>query len=305
MDAEHEDTTLEDGRTRPKVCGLVTCFNEEHNIGECIESLLWCDDIVVVDSFSTDRTPAIARSFDKVRFFQRTYFGAGAQKNWAMRHVTLPWIFLLDSDERCTPALRREIESLLAAGPQHDAYTINRDVYFLGKQIRFSGWQRDRVARLFRTGTAYYEKRRVHSQLHTSGEAPILRSSMEHHMVDHRFDEYVFRLAKYGYWGAAQAWRDGKRTSALEVAFRPLWRFVKTYILQLGFLDGSRGLVFCALQAYSAYVKYAVLWGWRVNEARGVPPALPDFDDDNATWEGLESLVETEQDADQAAPDGG
>ncbi|MCU0304024.1 MAG: glycosyltransferase family 2 protein [Thermoanaerobaculales bacterium] len=305
MDAEHDVKTLEDGRSRPKVCGLVTCFNEEHNIGECIASLLWCDDIVVVDSFSTDRTPAIARSFDKVRFFQRTYFGAGAQKNWAMRHVTLPWIFLLDSDERCTPALRREIEDLLAAGPQHDAYTINRDVYFLGKQIRFSGWQRDRVARLFRTGTAYYEKRRVHSLLHTSGEAPLLRNPMEHHMVDQRFDEYAFRLAKYGYWGAAQAWRDGKRSGALEVAFRPLWRFVKTYILQLGILDGSRGLVFCALQAYSAYMKYAVLWGWRVNEARGIPPALPDFDDDNTTWEGLESLVEAERSPDQAPPDGG
>ena len=294
MASESQVTTLADGRTRPQVCGLVTCFNEEHNIGDCIESLLWCDDIVVVDSFSTDRTPEIARSYDKVRFFQRTYYGAGAQKNWAMKHVTSPWIFLLDSDERCTPALQAEVEDVLIDGPEHAAYTINRDVYFLGKRIKYSGWQRDRVARLFKRGTAYYENRRVHSLLHTSGEAPILKNAMEHHMVDLSFDEYAFRLAKYGYWGAAQGWRDGKRPSAFEVAFRPMWRFFKTYIMQLGILDGARGLVFCALQAYSAYMKYAILWGWRVNEARGVPAVLPDFDDEEETWEGLDELLDAE-----------
>ncbi len=294
MEPDADVMTMEDGRTRPRVCGLVTCFNEEHNIGDCIESLLWCDDVVVVDSFSTDRTPEIAQSYPKVRFFQREYFGAGAQKNWALQHVNSPWIFLLDSDERCTPALRAEVETILATGSEYLAYTVNRDVYFLGKRIKYSGWQRDRVARLFKTGSAYYENRRVHSLLHTTGEAPILDNAMEHHMVDLSFDEYAFRLAKYGYWGAAQGWRDGKRPGALEVAFRPMWRFVKTYIVQLGILDGGRGLVFCALQAYSAYMKYSILWSWRVNDDRGIPPALPDFDDDDTTWEGLQNLADDE-----------
>jgi glycosyltransferase involved in cell wall biosynthesis len=300
MEPDVDVTTLPDGRVRPKVSGLVTCFNEEHNIGACIESLSWCDEVVVVDSHSTDRTPEIARGFDKVRFFQRTYYGAGAQKNWALRHVRHPWVFLLDSDERCTPKLQREVENLLASGPSHLAYTINRDVFFLGKQIKHSGWQRDRVARLFKTGTAYYENRRVHSLLRTTGDAPLLKHSMEHHMVDLSFDEYAFRLAKYGYWGAAQGWRDGLRPSAAEVALRPLWRFLRTYIVQLGILDGGRGLVFCALQAFSAYMKYAILWGWGTNAARGIEPRLPDFDDEETTWEGLESL---DQDADEPADD--
>jgi glycosyltransferase involved in cell wall biosynthesis len=290
MEPSPEVTELADGRTRPRVSGLVTCFNEEHNIGDCIESMHWCDEIIVVDSFSTDRTPEIAQRYDRVRFFQREYFGAGAQKNWALKQVRYPWVFLLDSDERCTPELRTEVEDLLARGPDHLAYTINRDVFFLGERIRFSGWQRDRVARLFKTGTAYYENRRVHSLLHTTGEAPILASSMEHHMVDLSFDEYAFRLAKYGYWGAAQGWRDGMRPGVSDVVLRPLWRFIRTYLIQLGILDGGRGLVFCALQSYSAYMKYAILWGWRVNEARGIPPQLPDFDDEDSTWEGLESL---------------
>lgn len=281
-----------DVRARPRVSGVITSFNEEHNIAECIESLDWCDEIILVDSFSTDRTPEIARNYDKVRFFQRRYYGAGAQKNWALQHVKNDWIFLLDSDERCTPALRSEIEEILHGDSPNDAYMVNRDVYILGKRIRFSGWQHDRVARLFRRGTAYYENRRVHSVLHTTGETPILKNPMEHHMVDRSFDEYAFRLAKYGYWNAAQCWRDGVRTSALEVLLRPMWRFFRTYFLQLGILDGALGIVFCLLQSYSTYMKFAILWGWQVNDARGIPPALPDFDEDESTWQGLKELRE-------------
>ena len=288
----------EKGRQRPKVSGVITSFNEEHNIAECIESLLWCDEIILVDSYSTDRTPEIAQRYDKVRFFQRPYFGAGAQKNWAIQHVRHDWIFLLDSDERCTPELCQEIGELLAAGPEDSAYMMNRNVYILGKRIRYSGWQHDRVARLFRKGEAYYENRRVHSVLHTSGETPILGNAIEHYMVDRSFDEYAFRLAKYGYWNAAQCWKDGDRTSALEVFLRPTWRFIRTYILQLGILDGSIGVIFCLLQSYSTYMKFAILWGWQKNEARGISPILPEFDEDESTWEGLRELEN--QGADQS-----
>jgi glycosyltransferase involved in cell wall biosynthesis len=295
MERETDTTFSGDGRTRPKVSGVVTSFNEEHNIAACIESLSWCDEIVLVDSYSTDRTPEIARSYDKVRFFQRTYYGAGAQKNWAMQHVRYDWIFLLDSDERCTPEMRAEIEQLLADGPSHDAYMMNRNVYILGRRIRFSGWQHDQVARLFRRGAAFYENRRVHSVLHTTGETPILKSAIEHFMVERSFDEYAFRLGKYGYWNAAQCWRDGTRTNALEVLVRPVWRFFRTYILQLGILDGGLGLIFCLLQAYSTYMKFAILWGWQVNAARGIPADLPEFDEDESTWEGLRQLQNREQ----------
>jgi hypothetical protein len=105
---------------RPKVTGVVTSFNEEHNIADCIESLQWCDEIILVDSYSTDRTPEIAESYDKVRFFQRTYYGAGAQKNWALQHVQGDWIFLLDADERCTTGLRDEVLELLQRARRAD-----------------------------------------------------------------------------------------------------------------------------------------------------------------------------------------
>jgi glycosyltransferase involved in cell wall biosynthesis len=295
MSEQKDLARTQDGRLRPKVSGVITSFNEEHNIAGCIESLQWCDEIILVDSFSTDRTPEIARSYDKVRFFQRTYYGAGAQKNWALQHVSHDWVFLLDADERCTPELRDEVETLLAKGPQAFGYMINRDVYFLGRQIRYSGWQRDRVARLFRRATAYYENRRVHSLLHTTGPTPILRHAIEHHMVDRSFDEYAFRLARYGYWGAAQSWRDGERCRPYHVLIRPVWRFIRTYLLQRGFQDGQRGLVFCLLQAYGTYMKFAILWGWQINHDRGIEPKLPDFDEDHLTWEGLDRITKTQR----------
>ena len=303
MHDEEKTTTLPDGRTRPKVTGVVTCFNEEHNIGDCIASMSWCDEIICVDSFSTDRSPEIAKSHDNVRFFQRTYYGAGAQKNWALQHVRHDWVFLLDADERCTPELRVEIEDLLARGADvaANAYMINRRVFFLGKQIKYSGWQRDQVSRLFRAGTAWYEKRRVHSLLRTSGPTPLLTAEIDHYMVDRSFDEYAFRIGRYGYWGAAQCWRDGIRARPTDLFLRPLWRFIRTYFLQLGVLDGQLGAVFCLLQAYGTYMKFAILWGWQTNAARGIEPNLPAFDDEDQTWEGLEELKQQSESQDGAS----
>ncbi|HKI03259.1 MAG TPA: glycosyltransferase family 2 protein [Thermoanaerobaculia bacterium] len=271
---------------RPRVSAIVTTFNEEVHIAGCIESLLWCDEILVVDSFSTDRTAEIARGHDKVQFVQRTYFGSAAQKNWAMDQVTNEWILIFDADERCTPELQKEIQELLAAGPSHEAYTIHRRVYFLDHLIRFSGWQNDRVVRLVKTGSARYPNRRVHADMVTRGTAPVLRSSMEHYMTD-SLDEYIRRIEKYSFWGAAQNWREKKKSGPTEVFGRSIWRFLRTYIFQLGILDGMHGLVFCMLQAYGTYLKWALLWGWHVNAARGRMPDLPIFDDSEETWRGL------------------
>lgn len=269
------------------ISAIITTFNEEQNIADCIESLLWCDEILVVDSFSTDRTPEIARGYEKVRLFQRTYFGSASQKNWAMDQVPNDWILIFDADERCTPALQQEIQGLLAAGPRHEAYTIRRRVWFLGKVIRFSGWQHDQVVRLVRRGSARYPNRRVHADMVTRGPAPLLRNPMEHYMTD-SFDDYVRRIEKYSFWGAAQSWREGKKAGPLEVFGRPVWRFLRTYVFQLGILDGMHGLVFCMLQAFGTYLKWSFLWGWHFNAARGRMPVLPIFDDREETWRGLE-----------------
>lgn len=267
----------------PRVSAIVTTFNEEANIAGCIESLLWCDEILVVDSFSTDRTPEIASAYDRVRFVQRTYFGSAAQKNWAMDQVLFDWILIFDADERCTTALRREIQELLAGDPEYNAYTIDRRAYFLDKRIRFSGWQNDRVVRLVKRGTARYPNRRVHADMDVLGPAPVLENAMEHYMVE-SLNEYIPRIMKYSVWGAAQMWRDGRSSGAKEVFGRTVWRFFRTYVVQLGFLDGMVGLVFCMLQAFGTYMKWSILWGWKVNAKRGREPELPVFDESEETW---------------------
>jgi hypothetical protein len=121
----------------------------------------------------------------------------------------------------------------------------------------------------------------------TSGPAPRLRSSMVHYMAEN-LDEYIPRILKYSFWGAAQGWRDGRRSGFVQVWGRSTWRFLRTYVFQLGFLDGMRGVVFCMLQAFGTYMKWALLWSWRVNAARGIEPDLPVFDEDEAVWRDAE-----------------
>jgi len=295
-DHESPPETGEDGPAetapsidRPRISAIITSYNERDHIDECIRSVDWCDEVIVVDSYSTDGTPDLAKRHKKVRLFQREYFGGASQKNWAIQHARHEWILILDSDERCTPALRKEIETLLAAGPEFGSYTIARRVFFLGRVIRFSGWRNDRVTRLFKRGSGYYQNRRVHARLVTVGTAPLLRHPMDHYMVD-CLEEYNRRLAKYAYWGAAQNWIEHRRTNFTEILARTAWRFVRTYVAQCGFLDGRRGFLFCGMQAYATYLKWTILWNWQINAAQGIQPVLPVMDDEESTWRGLQRI---------------
>jgi len=267
----------------PSISAVVTTFNEAHNIGDCLESLLWCDEIIVVDSFSADKTLEIASSYGKVKFLQRQYMGSASQKNWAMDQCRGEWILIFDADERCTPELQAEIQELLHRGPECEAYTIKRRVFFMDRVIRFSGWQHDRVVRLVRRGSGRYPNRRVHADMQTRGSAGVLRNPMLHFMIE-SFEQYLPRIVRYGFWGAAQGWKQNRQAGLFQVFIRPIWRFMRMYVFQLGFLDGMAGLVFCMLQAFGTYLKWGILWEWRANAARGRRPNLPSFDDDETVW---------------------
>jgi glycosyltransferase involved in cell wall biosynthesis len=274
----------------PRVSGIVTCYNEQDNIAACLESMSWCDEIVVVDSHSTDGTVEKASAFDNVRLFQRPYYGGASQKNWAVGKTRFDWVFILDADERCPEPLRREILGLLHSASADTAYTIRRKVYCLGRQIRYCGWQNDRVVRLFRSNKGCYENRRVHARMITAGPAPTLRNHIEHYMIDD-LPEYARRLEKYAYWGAAQYWVDGRAPRRSWILLRPLWRFVRNYLLRLGFLDGTRGLAFCLLQSYATFLKWSMLWSFHVDARRGIQPLLPEFDHDRSVWQDLDRLA--------------
>ena len=275
----------------PKLTAVVTTLNEEVNIRECLESLAFADEILLVDSFSTDGTLEIARSFPRVRIAQREYFGSAAQKNWAMDQVTTPWLLIVDADERVPEALAREITSLLEREPETSTYSIRRQNFFLGRLIRHSGWSTDKVVRLLRRGAARYPNRRVHADLAPDGPTPTLMEPMLHHTY-RSLDQALEKVHRYAVWAAADAFRQGRRAGLSGLVFRPLWRFFRMYVIQAGFLDGREGLVVCSLQAYGVFLKWARVWEWERCRQNGWPVELPAYDESRETWEGRYGAAE-------------
>jgi len=268
---------------RQPVSVIITTFNEEWNIGACIESVLWADEIFVVDSYSTDRTMEIARQYPIVSR-RREYFGSAAQKNWSIDRVKHDWVLILDADERVPEELAREILRLLSETPEYRGYYLRRQNIMAGKRIKHSGWSTDKVIRLFHRSHGRYPNRRVHADVDIEGPIPILKNSLIHYTF-RNFDQYLEKSLNYARWGAAQGFKEGRAAGFNEMGLRPLWRFLRAYFLQLGILDGLHGLVVCGLQSFGVFLKYAWLWDHRIQESLGEKVELPSFDDAATTWE--------------------
>jgi glycosyltransferase involved in cell wall biosynthesis len=274
---------------RPPLTALVTTLNEEANIRECLESLAFADRILLVDSFSTDRTVEIARSFPRATVVQREFLGSAAQKNWAMDRIETPWLLIVDADERVPEPLAREIAETLErsaaaavdGGSRARAFAIRRRNFFLGREIRHSGWSTDRVVRLLERDAARYPKLRVHADLTPEGPVPTLREPFLHYTC-RSLDQYLAKVRRFATWGAADAFRAGRAAGPVELVLRPLWRFFRMYVLQAGFLDGRHGLVLCAIQAWGVFLKWAQVWEWEGERRAGRQPDLPKYDE---SWE--------------------
>ena len=248
-----------------KLTVIVPTFNEEANLDACLNSVRWADEILVADSFSTDRTLEIARSYG-ARIIQRAYGYSASQKNWAIPQAAHAWILLVDSDERVPSTLAEEIRDLLCGEPQANAYWIYRANHVLGRRVRRCGWGTDRVIRLFRRDLGRYEDTQVHAEIHIEPPVGCLRGRLVHHSF-RSFNQYAPKLWKYARWGAEDEWLLGRRASAVDLLLRPAARFVKMYVLRGGFLDGTRGLVVSYLGFSAVFLKYARLWekGWEAS----------------------------------------
>lgn len=267
---------------RLPVSVVITTYNEEVNIADCLESVLWADEILVVDSYSTDSTVDIVRGFP-VNLEQREYFGSAAQKNWSLDRIAHDWVLILDADERVPEKLAKEILRLMLSEPRCPGYYIRRQNVVIDRVIRHSGWSTDRVIRLFHRRKGRYPNRRVHADVEIDGPTEILRNPLIHYTF-RSFDQYLEKFLNYAEWGAAQGFREGRKAGFAAIGLRPMWRFFRTYVLQLGFLDGLHGLVVCGIQAFGAFLKYARLWEYRVRSRLGQEITLPAFDDDERTW---------------------
>src|SRR5713226_4025864 len=245
--------------SREKLTAIIPTYNEESNVLDCLASVAFADEILVVDSFSTDRTVELARSVLNARVLQHAYEGNGPQCNWAMDQASHPWILVVDADERVTPELASEVGALLSSGPAENLYRLRRHNLFLGRVMRGSGWGRDRLVRLLRRGAARYPERRVHADIEPVGPAPTLSAPLLHHTF-RSFDHYLGKLDRYARWGAEDLARQGRRSGPAQIALRPAWRFLRSWILEGGIRDGVRGLLVCGLQSYGVFLKWARLW---------------------------------------------
>jgi glycosyltransferase involved in cell wall biosynthesis len=270
---------------RPPVSAIIHTLNEVEQIEECLRSVEWADEIYLVDSFSTDGTvERVREKFPRARVEQRQYLGAASTKNYAIDRAAHDWIFVIDADERVTPELRDELLRTLAGPLDHWAYSVGRRNFMLGKEVKYSGLQRDRVTRLFHREHARYPNKRVHADLLVDGRTYDLRHKMLHYYI-RSFDHMIAKMTRYANWGAAQMFIEGRTTSLTDILGHTLGKFLRDYVANLGFLDGVRGLISVGMHVYYTFWKYAKLWEMTQLKRLGKPVPLPELDKEEERWE--------------------
>ncbi|MCJ8166882.1 glycosyltransferase family 2 protein [Pontibacter sp. E15-1] len=240
------------------ISAVIICKDEEQFIAGAIESLLWADEVLLVDSYSTDDTLRIAGQYP-VRVLQRPFDNYSRQRNWAIEQTTQPWVLMLDADERIPADLQQEFQQLLEGTPAHAAYKIHRKNFFMGRQVRYSGWQNDAVTRLFDKTQCRYTDKQVHEELVVPGSIGKLR----HRMLHYTYRNLPHFLAKWDQYSSLSAQDKAKKTGKVtlfHLAIKPMVRFLKQYFLKLGILDGRIGFIIAYLAASSVFMRYLKIW---------------------------------------------
>lgn len=259
---------------------LIPCKNERRNIRPCIESARQvADEVLVADSLSTDDTLAIVRDVGDCRVIEREFINYSNFKNWAIPQAANAWVLIVDADERITPELAAEIRQLLADPPeQFDGYWISRRNYFMGHEVRHSGWDRDRVLRLIRRDVCRYKPVRVHEEIDLSPE----RTGALAHKFDHypfwSYGQYLEKFARYTKFAAQDRFERGRRPSFTKMLLGGPLIFFKYYFIKRGFLDGKLGLQLSLLAAFSTFFKEAQLWELQHAQPRPDPERLHDYE---------------------------
>ena len=238
--------------------------NEEANIGPCLDGLAFCDERIVVDSGSTDRTVELARERG-ARVEAHDWQGFGAQKNFALSLAQGDWVLSIDADERVSPALAGEIARAIADG-RADGYEIPRLSSFVGREMRHSGWFPDHVLRLFRRGKARFSDDLVHERVICDGPVGRLTETLAHHSVT-RLEQAISRVDRYSSAGAEMLVASGRRVSFAHGITHGLWSFFRAYVLRLGFLDGREGFLLAVANAEGTYYRYMKAWLARRRES--------------------------------------
>lgn len=234
-------------------------FNEIKHIEEVISNLTFAEEIIVVDSYSTDGTFEKLTEMDNVTVIQREFKNFADQRNYAIEQANCEWIFFIDADERLTEASQIEIVETVKHNNGIEAFKFPRKFMFNDKILRFSGLQSDQVFRLFKKGvTKYREDRLVHELLDFNGEFKVLKHDMLHYSFSD-YQAYKQKTEHYGLLKAQELFKKGKRPNWIHFYIKPAYKFIANYIFRFGFLDGKEGYIICTLNAYGVFYRYKAL----------------------------------------------
>lgn len=245
---------------------LIITHNEEQNIQSVLENLSFADEIIVVDSFSSDQTFEIASSFKNVKAVQHSFENFASQRNYTLSLASNSWILFIDADERVTPNLKKEIETAIHQENNIVAYYMYRTFMFKNKRLRFSGWQTDKIIRLFRKENAFYNHEKiVHEKLIINGEVGKLKNKLIHFSYS-TFGDYKQKMIFYGKLKAQEELAKKTRPHFFHFYIRPAYQFLNQYIIRLGILDGRKGLTICYLNALSVSARFQELKKIRISK---------------------------------------
>ncbi|HYB20717.1 MAG TPA: glycosyltransferase family 2 protein [Thermodesulfobacteriota bacterium] len=247
-----------------KISVAIITKNEGQNIRECLESVKWADEIVVVDNGSTDETLKICGEY-RARVFPEDWKGYSDQKNSAIEKTRNEWVLSLDADERIGPELRQEIEGALQGNPSVDGYFIARKNFFLGRWIRHCGWYPDLNLRLFRKSRGRFQERAVHEKVDLQGKSATLKNPLIHETY-RSLSDFFQRMDRYSTLAAREMSREGRRCRFIDVLFRPPLTFLQMYVLRAGFLEGYFGFLLSILYSFYNFAKYNKLKELEGNE---------------------------------------
>lgn len=245
--------------TAKKLSAVIITYNEANYIKDCIESVLFADEIIVVDSFSTDGTWEYLESHPKVTAIQHPFEDFTKQKSYALGLAKNDWVYFFDADERVTPKLEKEINSIINNPESNDAYWNYRIFMFKNKRLYFSGWQTDKVYRLFKKSKCkFINERIVHETLKVNGSEGFLKEKLIHYSYKD-YDDYKGKMLKYGRLKAKESFLKGKKWNIFQQYLRPSWKFFNHYIIRFGILDGTKGITICYLNALGVYERFREL----------------------------------------------
>ncbi|MEO6334329.1 MAG: glycosyltransferase family 2 protein [Pyrinomonadaceae bacterium] len=243
-----------------KVSAVIITYNEEKNIEEAIRSTSWADEILVVDSESTDRTRELAESMG-AKVLVNPWPGFSAQKQFAVDHASNDWIFSLDADERVTDTLENEIRELIKSDPPADGYKIPRLSVYMGRPIRHGGWYPDLQLRLFDRRRGRWNGLVVHESVEMDKGSRLFRLSADilHYSVESAAHHNKMIAERYAPLGAQKIYQDGRRTSQVNAVVSAMFAFTRAYLLKLGFLDGFAGFCIAYFAAHHTLMKHLML----------------------------------------------